>query len=417
MNWRHPVGVPVTAVFFLWLAGCAYVSGPASAAEIGPSDDFCSAANALAPGEELVLRPGDYQGPCTLVRGGLHGSPVVIRAADLKQRPRLVYRGRDVNVLDVKGNHVTVRGLSIGPTAPDVDGIRVFSATDVVIEDCEFDGIGGVAVAATHNSVTGLVVRRNVITNSESTAMYFGCHDGFTCIISGLVVEGNFIRTVRAANPEIGYGIQVKLNSAAIVRDNVILHTKGPGIMVYGSRNLLSRSVVERNLVMGSQTSAGIVVGGGPAALRNNILLLNHDAGIALEDYHSRGLLRSIVVSHNTLYKNAVGGVTAPDGVPVRDVAIINNAVQTIQGAPIVPRGRADVDLAGNVDCTWSLCFANPEAIDFSPGSGSLLLAPGSMRGLDSVPPDDYFGTKRSLPPVVGAIQKAAGPIRLGLKP
>jgi len=411
------MGVRVTALFFVLVAGCAYRPGPASAAEIGPGDDFCSAANSLAPGEELVLRPGDYQGPCTLVKGGLPGSPVVIRAADLQQRPRLVYRGREVNVLDIKGNHITVRGLAIGPSAADVDGIRVFSPADVVIEDCELDGIGGIAVAATHNSVAGLVVRRNVITNSASTAMYFGCHDGFTCTVSGLVVERNFIRTVRAANPEIGYGIQIKLNSAAVVRDNVILHTKGPGIMVYGSRDLLSRSVVERNLVMGSQTSSGIVVGGGPAALRNNILLLNHGAGIALEDYHSRGLLRSVVVSYNTLYRNAAGGVTVPDGVHVRDVAITNNAVQTTQGAPIVPRDRADVDLAGNVDCTWAVCFANPEAIDFSPVNGSPLLAPASMHGAGSVPPDDYFGTKRSLSPVAGAIQRRAGPIRLGLKP
>lgn len=78
--------------------------------------------------------------------------------------------------------------------------------------------------------------------------------------------------------------------------------------MVYGSRDLLSRSVVERNLVMGSQTSAGIVVGGGPAAIRNNISLMNYGAGIELEDYHARGLLRSLVVSHNTLYRNAGGG-------------------------------------------------------------------------------------------------------------
>jgi parallel beta helix pectate lyase-like protein len=414
---QPPAIARVTALFFLLLAGSAYRLEPASAAEIGPADDFCSAANNLAPGEDLVLRPGDYQGPCTLVIGGLPRSPVIIRAADLQQRPRLIYRGRDVNVLDIKGNHITVRGLTIGPSAQDVDGIRVFSTTDVVIEDCEFDGIGGVAVAATHNSVAGLVVRRNVITNSESTAMYFGCHDGFTCSVSGLVVERNFIRNVRAAHPEIGYGIQVKLNSAAVVRDNVIIHTKGPGIMVYGSRDLYSRSVVDRNLVMGSQTSSGIVVGGGPTAVRNNILLLNHDAGIALEDYHSRGLLRSIVVSHNTLYRNAAGGVTIPDGAYVRDVAIINNAVQTTQGTAAIPRNRTDVDLVGNVDCTWVVCFTNPEAIDFSPVNGSPLFASASRRGPDSVPPDDYFGTERGLAPMAGAIQRKAGPIRLGLKP
>jgi hypothetical protein len=417
MKRRHPLGLQLFTLFLLLLAGC--VDGPASAqaAEIGPEDSFCSAANALMPGEELLLRPGSYHGPCVLVSGGGPGAPVVIRAADLQRRPRLVYRGRDANVLDIRASHVTIRGLAIGPTSTEVDGIRVYAGADVVIEDCELDGIGGVAIAATHNSITGLVVRRNIIENSESTAMYFGCHDGLTCIASRLVVEGNLIRTVRAPNPAIGYGIQVKLNSTALVRDNVILNTKGPGIMVYGSRDLLSRSVVERNLVAGSQTSAGIVVGGGPVVIRNNISLLNHEAGVALADYHGRGLLRSLVVSHNTLYKNAAGGVTVPPGVPVRDVVIVNNAVHTVRGSPAVPRGRVDVDLAGNVDCTWALCFANPEAMDFSPVNGSLLLAPASLRGADVVPPDDYFGAQRSLLPVAGAIQKGAGALRLGPKP
>jgi hypothetical protein len=136
-----------------------------------------------------------------------------------------------------------------------------------------------------------------------------------------------------------------------------------------------------------------------------------------LKNYHARGQLRSLVVSHNTLYRNAGGGVTVPAAVQVRDVAIVNNAVQTVRGAPSMPRGRGDLDLAGNVDCTWALCFANPEAMDFSPVNGSLLLAPGSMRGVDAVPLDDYFGTTRSLVPVAGAIQKEMGAIRLGLKP
>jgi hypothetical protein len=76
-----------------------------------------------------------------------------------------------------------------------------------------------------------------------------------------------------------------------------------------------------------------------------------------------------------------------------------------------------DVELAGNVDCTWALCFANAEILDFSPVEGSLLRGPGSMRGLDWVPADDYFGTRRTLPPVRGAIQAGAGPIDIGPKP
>jgi hypothetical protein len=388
----------------------------AEAVEIGPEDAFCAAANALPPGEELVLRPGDYPGPCTIVRGGRPGAPVVIRAADLRDRPRLVYTGQLANVLDVKADHVTIRGLAFGPTSRDADGIRVFSRTNVVIEDCTFTELGGIAVAATHHSIHGLVVRRNRIERSASTGMYFGCHEGMQCVVSGLVVERNFIHTIHAPDPEIGYGLQVKLNSSGIIRDNVIVATKGPGIMVYGGRDLLSRNVVERNFVMGSQT-AGIVVGGGPAIVRNNISVQNRGAGIGLENYHGRGLLRSILIAHNTLYRNGEGGISLAPEARVRDVAIVNNAVHTRQGSPPIPKGRVDVELAGNVDCTWALCFANPEALNFSAVEGSLLLAPGSMRREEWTPADDYFGARRTLPPVRGAIQAGGGPIELGPKP
>jgi hypothetical protein len=41
--------------------------------------------------------------------------------------------------------------------------------------------------------------------------------------------------SVDAQEDEVGYGLQVKLNSTAVIRDNVIVDTKGPGIMVYGA--------------------------------------------------------------------------------------------------------------------------------------------------------------------------------------
>jgi hypothetical protein len=412
MRIPHRIGLLLVLAL---IAGAAPVS--ASTLEIGPEDDFCTAANALPPGGELVLRPGDYRGPCTILKGGAPGAPIVIRAADLQQRPHLVYTGRTANVLDIKADHVTIRGLSFGPTSRDADGIRVFSKADVVVEDSVFTEVGGIAVAATHYSIRGLVVRRNRIERSGSTGMYFGCHEGVQCVVSGLVVERNYIHTIRAVDPEIGYGLQVKLNSSGVIRDNVIIDTKGPGIMVYGSRDLISRSIIERNFVMGAQTSAGIVVGGGPVIVRNNISIQNRGAGIGLEDYHGRGLLRAVVIGHNTLYRNAEGGVSLSPEARARDVAIVNNAVHTRQGAPTVPRARPEIELAGNVDCTWALCFANPELLDFSAVDGSLLRGPGSMRGPEWVPSDDYFGMRRTLPPVRGAIQAGAGPIDLGPKP
>jgi hypothetical protein len=390
------------------------VSIPAArAAEIAPGADLCAAMNALQPGEELLLAPGDYSGPCTIHRGGRPGSPIVVRALDPGHRPRLVYPGASANVLDIKADHVTIRGLAFGPTAPGVDGVRVVARAGVAITDCEFDGLGGIAVAVNHISIAGLSVLRNVISNSGSTGMYFGCHEGVECIVSGLRVEDNFIQHVSASDPEIGYGLQVKLNSAGIIRNNVIVDTKGPGIMIYGSRDGLQASIVERNVVMGSRTSSGIVLGGGPVTVRNNVVLLNRDAGIGLEDYGGRGLLRSIVVAHNTVYKNTGAGILVPEGRPLRDIVIRSNAIQARVGTAALPAPRPEIDQLGNVDCTWAPCFVDPDRLDFSPLTGSLLSVPGSMRPGPWLPADDLFGVPRGPLPTVGAVERRARPIRL----
>jgi len=231
------------------------------AAEIGPGADLCAAINTLQPGEELILQPGDYRGPCVIRSGGTSGVPVVIRGADPERRPRILYPGSSANVFEIRASSVRILGLEFGPTDEDVDAIRIFSGNDIAVEECRFSQVSGIAVVANHASVHGLTVRRNVILDSNATTMYFGCHDGASCVVSGLVVEGNYIRGVTAPDPQIGYGVEVKLNSTGIIRDNVIVDSKGPGIMVYGSRDPSRVSVIERNVVMGSRTSSGIVVG------------------------------------------------------------------------------------------------------------------------------------------------------------
>src|SRR5262245_23561935 len=73
----------------------------ATGRDANPGDDWCAAANALAPGAELRLAPGDYVGPCTIRTGGAPGAPIVIRGASPDARPRLVFAGIRDNVLTI----------------------------------------------------------------------------------------------------------------------------------------------------------------------------------------------------------------------------------------------------------------------------------------------------------------------------
>ena len=388
----------------------------AAAREIGPDADLCGEIRAMQPGEELVLAPGDYQGPCSIRNGGDPGAPLVIRAADPTRRPRIVYDGRASNVFEVRASHVTIRGLEFGPTKQDVDAVRIYKANGVTVEDCNFTQLGGIAVVANNSSVRGLVVRRNVIRNSTATAMYFGCHDGAGCIIRGLAIEGNFIEGINAPDPEIGYGIEVKLNSSAIIRGNTVIKTKGPGIMVYGSEDLTTTSLVERNVTIASRHSAGILIGGGPVIVRNNITVSNDEGGIALQDYKNRKLLRGVIIVGNTGYRNRLGGVSVPE-TGVSDVIIVNNAADPGDAPRAYPGLQNGLRLGGNVDCSMMLCFANPAQYDFSPNAASFLRAAGVAWGEAWMPREDYFGARRANPPTVGAIERPAGPLKLTPQP
>jgi hypothetical protein len=63
---------------------------------------------------------------------------------------------------------------------------------------------------------------------------------------------------------------------------------------VYGASDAANVSAVERNFVAGSRTSSAIVVGGGPAIVRNSVATTSVEAGIGLEDYGRRGPLGGV---------------------------------------------------------------------------------------------------------------------------
>jgi hypothetical protein len=229
-------------------------------------------------------------------------------------------------------------------------------------------------------------------------------------------VEDNFIDGVKAPDPQIGYGMEVKLNSSAIIRNNVVMNTKGPGIMVYGSESLATVSLIERNVTTGSRHSSGILVGGGPAVVRNNIAASNKEAGIDLQDYEKRGLLRNINVANNTLYRNGAGGIRVPEA-GISRVVIINNAADAGPEVSAYPRPQIGLRMAGNVDCTSMACFVNAAQQNFSPHAASVLRGAGIFWSEAWMPRDDYFGARRTNPPTVGAIERPSPPLFLAPQP
>ncbi len=348
-------------------------------------------------------------------RGGTAERPLIIRGKRGEGRPRLFYEGRSANVLEIHADYVMLRGLVLGPTRRSVDGIRIIANYGITIEDCESSYLGGIAIAATRTNVDGLTVRRNVVTDSAATAMYFGCQDGIGCLISNLIVERNFIHRVKAIDPEIGYGIQIKLNSTGVIRDNVIVDTTGPGIMVYGSSDPYSLSVIERNFVIGSRRSSGVLIGGGPVQVRNNIVSRNFFGGVTLQDYANRGLLRKIAVVSNTAFKNDFGEFVVPLQVKLSQVLFAMNAAESSVGTEVFPRPHTGLDLQENIDCTTSACLTDPVSLNFSPLPGSPVYRVQNLKRV-GLPSDDYYGRNRKQKPIAGAVAFAAPAIEFTIK-
>ena len=276
----------------------------------------------------------------------------MVRALDPANPPRLVASGPGP-VIDVRADDVLLQRLAFASTPPSVHGVVLSGVSRVTIDACRFDGIGGLAIVQTMNG-RGLVIRGNDIRSSKTTAIYIGCHDG-SCAVLDVLVERNHVEGVTAPRGAIGYGIQVKLQSTATIRDNVVRDTKGPAIMVYGCHDPNAVSVVEGNVVTGSRRSSGIVVGGGPAIVRNNTSAEHREHGVAIEDYGRRGLLRAVEVSDNTVYGNRRGGIMAPLRGAVA-ASITGNHVHARRGTPAWPVARPGLRVERNVDRSGDAC-------------------------------------------------------------
>ncbi|HET7378900.1 MAG TPA: right-handed parallel beta-helix repeat-containing protein [Gaiellales bacterium] len=275
----------------------------------------------VSPGDEIHLAPGRYIASVAFTRGGRLEEPVVLRSMDQMRPATLVPGPAGSPILDLRANDVVIDGLAFGPSGRGIHALVLRGASRVTVKRCRFHDIGGLAIVETMTA-RDIVIRANRIVESRTTALYFGCHGG-ECAITDLLIESNHIEHVSAPSGSIGYGIQVKLNSRAIVRNNTIIDTKGPGVMIYGCEHDTPPSIVERNRVMASRRSSGIVIGGGPVIVRGNIVVNNRQAGIRLEDYGRRGLLRAIEVRDNVTADNRWGGISI--GAAGRGVRIAHN--------------------------------------------------------------------------------------------
>lgn len=392
----------------------------------GSAEEFEHAANALAPGDELVLHGGVYSqsGRRAVTAQGTSSEPIVIHAADGEQ-PLLTrpadHMDRYNNIEFIDCRHLIIRGLRFkGGNC----GVRFIRGHHVTFENCEIWETGNNALTMNSGDCAQFVIRGNHIHHTglstsrptEGEGMYIGCHDG-SCITTDTIVEGNYVHHLRSTSVGGNDGIEIKFGSYGnVVRDNVIHDTnigrQYPGVFVYGGGPQVN--IVEGNVIWHAGEGIQVV---SDAIVRNNVIFDCSATGITAAPHAAVAEMRNVTIVNNTIVNHPRGvlirwsnaqnmtfgnnavycpGLTAIDASGITDAVIGANCVEgRLKGAA--------VDQARFLDGgTLAQACVAPERWDFRPKLGSVLIGRATS---DLAPELDFNQTVRKAPCDVGAYE------------
>jgi hypothetical protein len=342
--------------------------------EVTAEQDYRKIVPLLKPGDELVLHEGVYDGHIRIRTSGLPDRPIKIMGyGNGEARPILRYEGRSSNLWEVYADNLTISNLEFQPLQKNVFGIRIgdtikgVTRRNITVRDCVFRNSGGDSLNANHSGMKyeNIKVIGNQFIGVRATPIYIGNHDG-SADVTGFVFKGNYIDASKITRIDIvGYGIQLKLNvTGGLIKNNLIVGSKGPGIMVYGAfkgDNEYSNTV-EGNIVVGSRTNAGIVVGDGPSIARNNIVLGCSAGGIKVNDYKGRGLLRNVTITGNAAAYNSRFDFAFTDiNEYTEDMEIIDNLAVS---KPVVPGYRNLKNIEKHVEVSDNRIVSGNEKLE-----------------------------------------------------
>jgi len=418
------------AWLYFWIGLSAAAAAPRSyaihPASADTEEEFERLANALRPGDELILHGGTYsqQGRRAVTAKGTPEQPIVIRAAT-GESPLLTHSGeppqRQNNIEFVDCAHLVIRGLRFQGGS---SGVRFIRGHHIRLEDCEIFETQNNALTMNSGDCHAFVIRRNHIHHTglstsratEGEGMYIGCHDG-SCRTTASLIEGNYIHHLRGTSDGGNDGIEIKFGSYGnIVRDNVIHDTnigrQYPGIFVYGGGS--GTNLVEGNAIWNAGEGIQVV---SDAMVRNNIIVNCAATGITAAPHAAVPGVREVAIVHNTI-------VNVPVGVRMRwrdstHTLLANNAVYCPAGTALDANGLESSQLRHNytfgrlvglrIDNQGvfdgglpAAAFADADGRNFWPRAGSVLRGQAES---SYAPELDFNGKRRRTPFDIGAYQ------------
>lgn len=357
--------MPFLLLALVWVLN----GGGATAEPVTSPSDLAEALASAGPGTTLLLAPGDY-GPLALNdQGGSAQAPLVLRAADPSDPPRLsgidLYKARHVvfdglvfDYTSTPGDLIHLRPFSImeseditirnslfdGDVAPGLEtgesgfgyGLGIGRSSDIVLENNEIRLFHRAIVAS---ESTGLTIRANDIHTIRSDGMNFAQ-------VERVVIEGNYLHDFQTAVDSDDHTDMIQFWTSGttapsrdiVIRDNVLNSGSGGW----------TQSIFIRNELV-DQGKAGSEMLYRDIRIEGNVIFNAHLHGITV------GETVGLVIANNTLIQNAASkgqddnpGLWTP-AITVNptaiDVTIARNVVPRIAG----PEGQADWRVIDNV--------------------------------------------------------------------
>ncbi len=318
------------------------------------AEPFEKAANALKPGDELVVHDGLYTQSCARrikVRGTAE-RPIIIRAAD-GARPTLTRPGanRDQhnNIEIVDSAHLVVRGLRFFGGSI---GVRFVGGQDIVFEHNEVSATDSAAITLNSGDATRITLRHNHIHHAgqgrgstTGEGIYVGCNHA-TCVVSDSLFEHNHIHDLRATDDGGNDGIEIKPGSGGNVVQHNWIHdtTHGrayPCILAYGGG---APNVIRNNRLERCGEAIQVVA---DALVSDNLVLDASIAGIVSYPHVQTGKPRNLTIRNNRIERHPV--CVQLDWRDASDVVFENNTLLCDQSTAIAARGLSRGAVSGNV--------------------------------------------------------------------
>ena len=419
--------------------------GQAAIVELFPPTTFScneqleNTANALRPGDELVLHGGTYSQDCyrAITVNGTAAQPIIIRAAT-GEKPiitRSAAASQQQNNIDiVNSSYLIIRNIHFRGGD---GGVRIISGHHITIEDCEISNTLNNGVRANTGNSDSLIFRRNHIHHTglntsrltEGEGLYLGCSDG-SCRVTNSLIEGNYIHHLRATSTGGNDGIEIKFGSGGnIVRNNVVHDTtigrRYPCIFVYGGGS--AANIVEGNSVWNCGEGIYVVA---DAVVRNNIISTS-DRGISSYPHAAVSTNKNVTVVHNTVYGGPMclivkwdtmsNGIFANNalycpGTTAVDSSGLNRAGLTVRANYVEGAMMREATIDNRAffqGGTAATAFTAPTQLNFWPTATSILLGKADASVATAT---DFNETPRTGPFDVGAYERDTNTLNPGWK-